>query len=136
MAILTFVAVIPPFAEEFTNHRFEVSFVYPPRPIIDLFFYLLIDIPLLLVCIISGIGLAKRQRWAWFLAIGAHITVFSVHTLASITIGPDSTGSGIAGSFEGSTGRYAAILISLVALYLLSRKDVRGYIREQAEKTK
>lgn len=77
----------------------------------------------------AGIGLIRRQYWAWFLAIGSLIVVIAVHTAASIAIGPDSDGTGFIGSFEVSYGRYSAILISLVSFYLLSRKDVRTDLR-------
>jgi len=128
LSILTFAAVVPPFAEQFKRDPLEIAFVYPPRPIIDVFSYLLIDIPLFLVSIIAGIGLIKRQRWAWFVAIGLYSLVFSIHLAACITLGRDSAGTGFMGSFDGTYGRYASIAISLIAFYLLSRNDVRTYL--------
>lgn len=140
LAVLTFFAVIPPMAEQvaerFTHNPLEVAFVYPPyppRPIIDAFLNFLIDIPLLSVSIISGIGLVKHQRWAWFVALGLYFAVFSVHLAASVSIGYDTTGQGFVGSFDGSTGRYASLVISFVSLYLLSRREVRAYLLSQAK---
>ena len=80
------------------------------------------------VSIISGIGLVKRQRWAWFVALGLYVAVLSVHLVASISVGYDTTGQIVASRFGGSYGLYASLMISLVALYLLSRKDVRTYL--------
>ena len=129
VSVLTLIAVMPPMIEVLAGmFSREIAFAYPPRPIIEPFIYFLIDIPLLLVCIISGIGLFKRQRWSWFVAIGLHVVVFSVHVAACITVGPDATGRGFIGSFDGSYGRYASISISLISLYFLSRKDVRNHL--------
>jgi hypothetical protein len=131
------IAVIPPLAEQFKRDPLEVSFVYPPyppRPIINEINNLAIDIPLLLLCIISGIGLFIHKKWAWFSAFGLFSLVFAVHVAASISLGEDVTGKGITGSFDASYGRYASIAISLVSFYLLARNDVRIYLHLAPEK--
>jgi len=129
VSILVFIAVMPAMGELLLRNPLEVAFVYPPRPIIDQFYYFLVDIPLLLVCIISSIAVIQRQSWARLVAIGSLIAVFSVHFLANITVGRDASGQGFTGSFDGSLGRYATIIISLVGLNLLSRKEVKNYLK-------
>ncbi|AIF85205.1 hypothetical protein NTE_03173 [Candidatus Nitrososphaera evergladensis SR1] len=130
------IAVIPPIAGQPRRDPLEIAFVYPssppqPRPVIGEAYYFVIDILLLLLSIISGIGLLKRQRWAWFSAIGLFALVIFVHVAASIAVGPDEAGQGFIGTFDSSYGRLASIAISLTGFYLLSRRGVRNYLNNK-----
>lgn len=140
LAVLTFISVIPPIAEQWAErfiHPLEVAFVYgtAPHPVIVDFLTFLIDITLLSVCMISGIGLVKRQRWAWFVALGLYVAVFSVHLVASIWVGYDQMGQIVSSRFVGSYGLYASMVISLAALCLLLKKDVRIYLLSVPKKS-
>lgn len=131
LSALAFIAIVPPIAEHVGQNRLGLAFgyrPYPPGPVIDEIYYFAIDIPLLLLSIISGVGLLKRQRWAWFSTMVLFALSFSVHIAASTSIGPDATGQGFIGTFDSSYGRLATIAISLAGFYVLSRKDVRNYL--------
>lgn len=132
LSALAFLAVIPPMIEQLKPGPLEVAFVYPPYPpgpVIGGAYYFVIEILLLLLSIISGIGLLKRQKWAWFSALGLFVLVIFVQIAASTAVGPDKTGSGFIGTFDSSNGRLASIVISLAAFYLLSRRDVKSYLK-------
>jgi len=128
LSILTFIAVIPPVVE---RTPLETAFVYgtpSTTPLIDSIAYFVFFVSLFFVSIVASIAVFRQQRWAWFLAIALHMAVFAFHLAASISIGRDSNDLGFIGSFDGSAGKYASMLISLVSLYLLSRKDVRTFL--------
>lgn len=97
--------------------------------------YFLIDFGLSAFSILACFGILLREKWGWFLAILVHMSVFVVHLAASLSVGPGSIDYGLIGSFDASAGRYASMLISLISLYLLSRRDVREHFRSVAKAT-
>lgn len=117
---------MPSLTEQFLRDPLEVAFVcqpYPPGPIIGRAYHFAIDILLLLFSIISGIGLLKRQRWAWYSAMSLFVLVVFVHIAANTAVGQDATGKGFIGTFDSSYGLSASVAINLAAFYLLSRRD-------------
>ena len=121
-------------SEQLARDPLEVSFKYPgapsrPQPLLDpeSMSYFLIDFGLSAYSILACFGILLRQKWGWFLTIPLHIIVFAVHLAASISLG-QTIEQGLIGSFDGSAGRYASMVISLVSLYFLSRKDVRVFL--------
>ena len=121
--------------EQLIPEPLEVAFKYPgstslPQPILDPDWmpYFLIDLGLSVYSILTCFGILLREKWGWFLAIPLHIVVFAVHLAASISLG-QTIEQGLIGSFDGSAGRYASVIISLAALYLLLRKDVRAFLK-------
>lgn len=126
LLILTFLALAPALYKQVIRDPLEVAFVYPSqgRPQLDTstYFALLISIffsqvALFFGCVITGIGILKSQRWAWFFGIGLHIAIISIYTVAITLLPPYA-----------SNDRLATVAISLASLYLLSRRDVRIYL--------
>lgn len=127
LVILTFLALMPALVKEFARDPLEVSFVYPspdrPRLESGTYYALVISIflsqaVLFIVSMITGIGFLKKQRWSWFFGIGLHALVVVVYGVALWLVPPYTTND-----------RLASMAISLVSLYLLSRQDVRNYLR-------
>jgi hypothetical protein len=73
----------------------------------------------LIIAIVVGIGiLIKKQGWAWFMAISLHALITVIFGMAVALLAPYASNS-----------RIAILVVSLVSLYLLVRKDVRNYLR-------
>lgn len=127
--------------EQLTPDPLETAFVYPgtpkrPYPLLDIdsMSFLLIDMGLSVFAIMACIGILTRQKWSWFLAIALHSVVFVIHFTASIWVLPNSTSGDLSyaiapDKIEYSSYLIASIMISLISLYLLSRRDVREYFR-------
>jgi len=104
----------------------EVSFRYagPDRLVSDFatIFFLTFGVSVAQVmgfvgAIVTGVGLLKHQRWAWYFALGLHVMVLLAH-LVPLLLLP---------SYE-MTLRIALIIIGLTSLYLVSTKHVRRYL--------
>lgn len=104
----------------------EVSFVYPSpdRPKLDIGARLALSasilttqVILLIVGIMTGISILKRQHWAWFVGVGMYALAAIVYAIALALLPPYTTND-----------RVYTMAISLTSLYLLSRKDVRQYL--------
>ena len=122
LSILTFAAVVPPFAEQFTRNPGEVAFVYPTRLAMGTYFdfHALISatqVILFVIGIMTGIAILKKQRWAWFLGLGLSALAVVVYGLALWLLPPYTTNA-----------RLASMAIGLASLYLLSRTDVTTYL--------
>lgn len=109
-----------------------MAFIYPPYPLplLGVNYHFAVNILLLLLSLISGIGLLKRKRGAWFTSIALFALVFASNLAACIVLVTQVTGEVIAYRFGGSFGSYASISISLIGFYILFRKDVTGYLRQ------
>ena len=129
-SILTFSALIPPLAdyliEYFARDPLETAFKYPgsSRPSLDIVTYLslisfilLSQFLVLIFCVTSGIGILNKHRWAWFLGIGTHLLILLINILTIMFVS------------NPSIAQYASIMISLTSLYMLTRIDVREYLK-------
>ena len=127
LSILTFSVLLPVLYAQVAGNSNGVSFVYPSpdRPMLEIgaFIALIIWVTLsqfflFVVSIVTGIGILKNQGWSWFLGMGLHVMVFATLFAAALLLVP----------YESNT-RLSSMAISLGALYLLSRKDVRAYLK-------
>ena len=132
LSILTLAAPIPAILEYFAPDRLEVAFVYPSpdRPVlaVETFLALLTifvagKLVAFLFALMAGVGMLKNKRWSWFMAIVLHILIAFIFILAIALLAPYTSNS-----------RIATLIISLASLYLLSRKDVIGYLRPAVKK--
>ena len=117
----------PTFVSYFMRDPLEVAFKYPSpdRPQLDIgtYFdlYALVYSTYVIVFIIgvmTGIAILRKQHWAWFVGIGLHALAVVVYSIV-LWLMP----------FYSLNEQLASIMISLVSLYLLSRPDVRNYLR-------
>jgi cell division protein FtsW (lipid II flippase) len=127
VSILTFLIVAPYLSREIARDPLEVSFVYPSpdRPKLELGTYMTLTMlmfvvqpALLIFSIMVGIGLLKRQRWSWFSGIALHAFVVGLFVIALIFLPPYTTND-----------RVATLAIGIVSLYLLSKTDVRRFLK-------
>jgi|GEM_PF-2731126 hypothetical protein len=109
---------------------FDVAFIYPnsrPRSLFDQSEHFLIGIVIQFVAIIATIGLLKRQHWAWSLTLALHLAAIFVHL--ETNVGLNRTGDfQLITQVEGCYGRYVSLIIGIVSLYLLNRKDLRIFL--------
>jgi len=119
--------VVPPIFDYFERDPLEVRFVYPSpdRPQLDTTGFLALYLILVItqqisfvLAIILGFAVLKKQAWAWFMSLGLYGLVVITITPAIIFLWPYA-----------STSRIAILLISAACLCLLSRKDVRNYLK-------
>jgi hypothetical protein len=91
--------------EQFVRDPLEVAFVYPhpDRSSLDAASRLtlvmsvtFIEIVSFVICIIAGIGILKKERWAWFVALGLHLMSATVHVIASSLLPPYASGARLA----------------------------------------
>jgi hypothetical protein len=131
LAILAFIAVIPPLVEYFDGNMLEVAFKYPPcsLPLLDVNYHFAVNVPLLLLSILSGVGLLKRKRGALFTSIALFVLVLASNLASSIVFVTEVAGEIIASKFGGSIGSYTSIAISLIGFYFLQRRDVKSFLR-------
>jgi hypothetical protein len=66
----------------------------------------------------TAVAILKKQRWAWFVGIGVHVVLLSVYFVAVYLLPPYATND-----------RIASMVIGVASLYLLSRRDVRTYLK-------
>lgn len=113
---------MPYLVEKLSRDPLEVAFRYPRiDPAADFFlnyFVFIIQGVTFVGAIVTDIALLKKHYWAWFFGLGLHILVITAHMVA-ISLNP----------YYDTYGKSALIMISAFSLYLLSRKDVRGYLK-------
>lgn len=126
LSALTFSITIAFIVVFFMRNPLEVSFAYPGsgRLISDYetIFFLTYAVSIaqassFVGAIVTGIGLLKKQRWAWYFALGLHVLILSAHLVALLLLPRYDMNI-----------RITLIAISLPSLYLLSSKDVRLYL--------
>jgi hypothetical protein len=119
--------LVPALVAYFSRDPLEVSFVYPQpdRPRLEIVTYLDLQIVLIatqlgsfVISIITAVAIFKRQKWAWFVGIGVHSLIATMYLVAVYLLPP-----------YGTNDRTATILIAGASLYLLSRRDVKTYLK-------
>ena len=127
LGILTIAAITPTFVSYFVRDPLEVAFKYPSpnRPQLDIGTYFAVGamvyatrVIVFIIGVMTGIAILRKQRWAWFAGIGLHALAVVVYGVG-LWLMP----------FYSANEQFASITISLVSLYLLSRSDVRNYLR-------
>ena len=84
------------------------------------------------VAIIATIGLLKRRHWSSSLALALHLAAIIVNL--ETNVGLNRTGDiEFITRVEGSYGRYISLIIGIISLYLLNRKDLRIFLMHKNE---
>lgn len=118
---------MPALVEFFWRDPLEVSFVYPSpdRPRLDIGTHrdlialvFASQLGLFVLSIMTGVAILQKQRWAWYVGIGVHVVLLSVYLVAVYLLPPYATND-----------RIASMVIGGASLYLLSREDVRTYLK-------
>jgi hypothetical protein len=126
LGILTIWALIPIMLEPLARDPLEVSFRYSPsRPLVgEGFPYLLgfmilsgIRFLLFVMGMITGFGMLRKHRWSWYAGFGMHVVALVIHTSAIVLFA------------DYSVILIASLIMSLLSIYLLTRKDVLDYLK-------
>jgi uncharacterized membrane protein YedE/YeeE len=127
LSILTFLVLSPALVAYFSRDPLEVSFAYPrpDRPKLELVTIFGLQAILFgtqlgsfVISIMTAVAIFKKQRWAWFVGIGVHVLITTVYLIAVYLLPPYVTND-----------RIATIVIAGTSLYLLSRREVRTYLK-------
>jgi hypothetical protein len=133
--MLTFVAALPSLIEqieEITDSEVAFRYGYQYR-MIDYLTRLAYNLVLSFVGLLLGAAILKRQKWAWFINIGLQSLIIFVQIASGFFLTANESGGYV--GFDSEVGRYSSIFFSAVTLYMLSRKDVRGYFQIMIKKT-
>jgi hypothetical protein len=72
---------------------------------------------LFIMGLITGFGILRKHRWSWYAGLIMHVIALVIHTAAIVLLA------------DYSTILIASLIMSLISLYLLTRKDVVNYLK-------